>query len=409
VAKNEITFMETPMRFISSVFVLALTINTSGALAQSSDAIDAMSGTRKSVDVAVLCEYYSEFKKYNVVLCAYGDQFKESAEKVLISKNLACAYPTIRQDLRICPEKDVEAMKLPDVPYLLAAPQWPKQMKPVLTAVNGKALNEVLKMHEALFNNEYEIGKYCVSQDGELEKTDRILCAPFVEELNLVDTVKLPTRDMNIYVDFASGSTSLDSGSEWTLQNAILTEVERYRSTIEALNIPFNMKKVKMTRIKIIGRADARGDYQVNRDYSQARAYATEYALRNALSKSGFTIPDKIIVDWVGSDESSCYEETQNPVCRTEDAYGNFVSGRSGWRQYAGDGDRCYNDEYGRNGWHYPKKQVCSDSDRSSRVEIHVEYELVDLKDAEIKKLRARLEELKQLKQNQKPITIHQR
>lgn len=398
------------MRFISLILALALTFSASVSSAEPNSSGDVLVIDSTSADAAVLCEHYPEFKKYNVVLCAYGAQFKEASEKVLISKNLACAYPSIRKDSRICPEKDVAAMKLPDVPYLLTPPQWPVKMKPVLTVVNGKALNEVLKMHEALFNNEYDISKYCISQDGELQKSDRILCGPFVENLNLVDPAKMPSHDINIYVAFASGSADVDYNSQWQLENTIREAMTQYKATVEALNIPFNINKVKPTRIKVVGRADANGSAAANRSFSERRAYSTATALKNALTMIGLAVPaNSIIIDWVGSDESSCYEEYGTAVCRTEDAYGNFVYGRSGWRVSSGDNDRCYKDENGKNGWYYPKKQVCSDEDRSSRIEIHFEFELIDLKDAEIKKLRARLEELKKLKQDQKQITIHQR
>lgn len=402
-------FLEARVRFISSLFLLTLIFNPSLSLAE--PVFAELSSEMKDADVAVLCEHYAEFKRYNTVLCAYGTQFKDEAQKLRISKNLACAYPSIRKDSRICPEKDVAAMKLPDLPYLLSTPMWPAKMKPVLTTVNGKALNEVLKMHEALFSNEYEISKYCVSKDSELQRTDRILCGPYIENISLVDAAKMPVHDINIYVAFGSGSTTVDYDAQWQLENAISTAINEYKMIVEAVNVPFNINKVKPTRIKVVGRADGNGKAATNRVYSEQRAYSTAESVRTVLSRLGVSIPEgAMIIDWVGSDESYCSEEYGTAVCRTEDAYGNFVSNRSGWRVSYGDGDRCFRDENGRDGWHYPIKKVCDGSDRSSRLEVHFEFELTDLKDAEIKRLKARLEELKLLKQKQKPvITIQHR
>lgn len=396
------------MRIVNSLLLVVFHAFASTAVAEPKTADSA--GTQGAVDVAVTCEQFSEFKKYNTVLCAYVAQLTEAHEKVMVPRYLACAYPSIRKDLSLCPEQEVATMGLPDLPYLLDTPTWPVNMKPVLTTVNGKALNEVLKMHEALFSNQYDVSKYCVSKDGDLQKNDRILCGPFVENLNLVDAAKMPSHDMNILVAFASGSTAVDTDSQWMLDRAVVDALSQYKATVEALHIPFNIAKVKPTRIKIVGRADANGNADTNRSYSEQRADSTATAVRSVLNGMGVAIPENaLIIDWVGSDESYCSEEYGTAVCRTEDAYGNFVSGRTGWRVASGANDRCYNDEYGRNGWHHPIKKVCDASDRSSRVEIHFEFELVDLKDAEIKKLRARLEELKALQQKQKPLTIHQR
>lgn len=369
-----------------------LLLNSPSSFANDKSTVDPL-----QTDADVVCQYYPEFKRLNKVLCAYASQFRErDNDKVMISKRLACLYPSVRGDARICPHNELDDLNLPKLPYLLNAPVWPKNLDPVLKAVNGKALNEALPMDSAFHSTEYPLDSVCISKDGKLKATDRILCAPYIRDLYLVEPATLPKKTINVMVPFDNGSTYPSAGNMDDFRYDLNYAMREYEQEIKKLGISFAKEKVKASSIRIVGRADRTGDSSANYRLSQERAQNTRYQVVYFLNAYGIKVDaSNISVDWVGDSESTCYQDyTGEAVCTTEDANGTFVSGRRGWRLSRGSTDRCYQDENGRNGWIYPQKTTCSSQDRSSRVNVVLEFELVDLKDAEIKELRARLKEL---------------
>lgn len=138
------------------------------------------------VDVAAVCEHFEYFKNLNKVLCAAAEQVRSTSTPIMIDKSIACIYPVVREDARVCPKEELEALNLPDIPFLDDdLPMWPTGKAPLLTKVNGKALNAALPLHASFFSDEFALESSCNSQDGDLKKTDRILCAPFVADLAL--------------------------------------------------------------------------------------------------------------------------------------------------------------------------------------------------------------------------------
>jgi len=153
------------------------------------------------IDIAVICEYYSEFKGYNKVLCAAAQQVRDTTAPLYMPKELACLYPTIRSDRRVCSAAEVAAMELPEIPFIEGdLPYWPQDLQPVVEVVNGKAMNEALPMHEALFSNEFPVASYCIEETGTLKKTDRILCAPYVQDLALANASKVDGDPRDILI-----------------------------------------------------------------------------------------------------------------------------------------------------------------------------------------------------------------
>ncbi len=166
-----------------SIFVLLLLATLNAGAQSEAGASDAF-----KVDVYQVCQHFEDFKKLNIVLCAAAEQLRATSAPLKIDKELACIYPSLRDDERVCPANELEKMELPEVPFLKGElPVWPVGQEPVLLKVNGKALNTTLPMHSSFFNDEFDLATSCNSQDGDLRKTDRILCAPFVADLALAD------------------------------------------------------------------------------------------------------------------------------------------------------------------------------------------------------------------------------
>jgi hypothetical protein len=186
------------MKTLISILLLLITQNAIAFDEQGS----ASNSSQLDVDVAVVCEYHTKFKDLNKVLCAAAEEVRATPQPIMIEKVLACLYPTVRDDLRLCSQEEVEKMDLPFIPFLEGElPYWPDDMEPVLLKVNGRALNTVLPMHSSFFNDEFSLEASCASEDGDLRKTDRILCAPFVAELPLDDAGKYDGDPRDLIID----------------------------------------------------------------------------------------------------------------------------------------------------------------------------------------------------------------